>query len=238
MTASWWKRAQAALLAIALISGWLGLKWFDQRHDEKARQQFQSAVNRAVMAQLSDLPTARVVSVSGDNGRACGWVYLAPEIGAVPFHALDSVDDPGDIFVSIPRLDATDPQEWVLAAYAKQLNLVVCDRRSRPPPPAAPVNAHQDHRVDRPIRALWDSSRPEWAIVPAPSGGYIALRRKVGGGATLSPVFTEHHKAHDWTLAEGAELARHQDAEGRQRLDALDACLARHAVGSPERKLC
>lgn len=211
----------------------------DRQRDEASRLQIEADIRREVLAQASDLPDARILSFQSDGPasavRVCGWVYLSAHAGAAPFHAIASGDPGRAPFVSLPRTDATDPQEWALEVFRKQLNLLLCDGRYAPP---APAEAPQPTLADRLVGALWEPGIRDWAIISPPSGGYLALRRRVGGGATVSPVFAEYGLAEAWTRQEGADLARQQDEEGRKRLDALDACLERRPVGDPERENC
>ena len=235
-----WKNLVFPFVVAVILVGFQGWQWLERHREEQARKDFESAASLAVMATLTDVPTARVISINADRGRACGWVYLTPTIGAVPFTATSSFDDPADIDAFVPRLDVTDPDEWVQWAFAKQLNLVICeDSPTRDSLPPAPTEAHINAEVDRPIHALWDRNPPEWAIVPIPPGGFVALRREAGGGATTSPVFADRDEARQWTLGEGRALALARDTEGRKRMAKFDACLdkaankprGRHALG-------
>lgn len=236
-----WRDWAVIALLMTVVIALQGKQVVDRRRDEAARVQFEADVRREVLAQASDLPDARIISFQADAtasaDRACGWVYLSSHVGAAPFHAMATNDPSGDRnpFVSLPRIDATDPQEWALETFKKHLNLHLCDRRLAP---ATPDEAPQPTLADRLVSSLWEPGAREWAIISPPSGGYLALRRRVGGGATLSPVFVEHGLAEAWTRNEGADLARRQDEEGRKHLDAFEACLDRHPVGDPERKNC
>ncbi|MGV9008129.1 hypothetical protein [Brevundimonas sp.] len=170
---------------------------------------------------------------------ACGWVQLNDDIGSVPFRASGSFHNKQDVSVLIPRLDAIKPEDWAIAAFSKQLTFATCDLGvGTPRLPTAPSDAHRAPGVDEPLRALWGRNPPEWAVVPYPKGGFIAMRRHVGGGATISPVIPVQSEAIRWTANEGREQARIEDAEGTRRMRLFEECLARYSPDNPSRDGC
>lgn len=228
------------VITAALVISLPVSRWFEGREEERVRLAFEDEAGRAAMAVVSDLPTARLISVQADRTRsACGWIELNPEIGAVPFRAMAPVEENDDILVTVPRLDVTDPAAWAREAFSKQLNSVLCGGRyARDEQLPTPPNAHRDPRVDGPVLALWDKGGPEWAVIPVRGAGYLALRRQVGGGATMSPVFPDRVAAELWTRTDGAALARSRDAQGAERMRRFDACLERYESGDPSRRAC
>ena len=216
-------------------------RWMEDRSEARERRAFEAAAGRVALQQVADLPGARLVSVRADRrgSRACGWFHLTPDVGSVPFQVLGPVEEGQTVLAVVPRLDGADPGEWADAAFSKALTLAVCDDPGREGGlPAPPPDAHDAPQADRPLRALWDRPGPEWAVFPVRAAGYVAMSRKVGGGATPSPVFPTRSEAEQWTRAEGAALARENDRRGRERLQQLDACLERPPAGDPARRAC
>lgn len=231
-----WALALIATLALGLVvSGWL-----DDWAEARSRRVFEAEARRAVLEKVSDLPDARLVSIRVDREgeMACGWMHLTSEVGSVPFMVM-SIGD-GDRLLSLaPRLDLSDPAARADHAFTKHMVLSICGEERRwgglPDPPP---DAHWEPAVDQPLRALWDEPGQDWAVIPVGDAGYIALRRKVGGGATRSPVFADRREAVSWTRGEGALLARKDDRRGAERLRQLDACLERHAADDPAALSC
>lgn len=236
-------RLGSLVLWLVIAGLTLGLpisRWLEDREEEKSRRTFEVDVGHAAMARVSDLPTARLISVRADRpGSACGWVELSPEIGAVPFSAHGPSYAGDDILVSVPRVDVTDPIAWVREIFTKQLNTMVCDRPyARDEQFPTPANAHRDPRVDGPVLALWDDEGSDWAVIPARNVGYVGVRRQVGGGATVSPIFPDRSTAEIWTLTDGAALARRLDARGAESMRQFEACLNRYEHSDPARRIC
>ena len=227
-------------LFVLLMAGGLGYRWLEDHRAERDRLDFEAAAGAAALKTVDDLTGARLISVRADrNGKACGWMRLTPDVGSVPFRVLGPVAEGDPLLVVVPRLDIADPGAWADAAFSKALTMVICENRGReaglPPPPA---DAHLAPEADRPLEALWDHPGPEWAVFPVGDAGYVAMSRKVGGGATRSPVFRTRSEAEQWTRGEGAALARENDRRGREGLRQLDACLERHPVGDPASRSC
>lgn len=227
-----------------ILIGVQGYQWFEDRNRDRASTEARTAFEKAVWNKAasitSDLGGARVISVNAYNETAaCGWIHLNNEIGSVPFRASGSFNSKLDVSVLIPRLDATTPDDWAIAAFIKQLTFATCDLGvGTPRLPTAPSDAHRAPGVDEPIRALWGRNPPEWAVVPYPTGGFIAMRRHVGGGATISPVFLMQSDVLKWMGNEGAERARIEDTQGRERMRLFEECLARYSPDSPNRDGC
>ncbi len=216
-------------------------RWMEDRSEARERRAFEAAADQVALQQVADLPGARLVAVRADRpgGRACGWIHLTPGVGSVPFQVLGPAEQGQTLLAIVPRLDAVDPGEWADAAFSKALTLAVCDDEGREGGlPAPPPDAHDAPQADGPLRALWDRPGPLWAVFPVRDAGYVAMSRKVGGGATRSPVFPTRGEAEQWTRAEGAELARENDRRGRERLRQPDACRERHPAGDPARRAC
>jgi hypothetical protein len=215
-------------------------QWLDDREEERVRRAFEDEAGRAAMASVSDLPAARLISIRADRpGSACGWIELTPEIGAVPFSASGPSFDGDDILVSVPRVDVTDPLAWIHEIFTKQLITRLCDRPyARDEQLPTPANAHRDPRVDGPVLALWEDEDSDWAVIPARSFGYVGVRRQVGGGATVSPIFPDRAAAELWTRTNGAALAQRLDAQGAERMRLFEACLDSYEPDDIARRVC
>jgi len=224
----------------ALAIGLPAYRWLEDREEERVRLAFEDAAGRAAIATVSDLPTARLISIQADRtGSACGWIELSPEIGAVPFRALAPVEETTDILGVWSRLDETEPVAWSQEVFSKQLNTLQCGRRhARGEQLPTPSNANRIPQVDQPVLALWDERGPVWAVIPALGVGYVALRRQVGGGATVSPVFSNSLSAELWTRSDGAALARSRDAQGAERMRQFEACVNRYERDDAARRTC
>tara|TARA_R110002167_G_scaffold26292_1_gene90616 strand:- start:846 stop:1562 length:717 start_codon:yes stop_codon:yes gene_type:complete len=227
-------KVAAAAIVLAYIGCFVGNHWLEARSERQATLQWAAEAGAAVVAQAPDPQIARVISLQArDSGAtACGWVDLGAGSGIVPFAVL-AVQSP---YVVLPVQSQDSTEAWVNAAFEKQLVLQFCQARDRP---ATPPNVTGDPRVEGPLKALWSERGPDWAIIPVPQGGgYVAVARRTGGGATISPVMDTVTQAHAWSLGEGRAYAEAQNAKRRARMAASRACLSRHPQGDPEREHC
>lgn len=204
-----------------------------------AETAFADRASAAAVAAAPDPKTARVVSIAVHGvptiPGACGWISLGGQDGVVPFDVMADAFHPEDAnedLVTVPRLFRGDYAARLRAAFDETLIKVNCDIGDRLPP--APANATTLPEIDAELLRLWRPSPGiDWAVVPAiGEPGFAAVRRRIGGGAVISPLFKSRAEVRQWIFEKGNGLALEADRRGRARMDAWDACYARH----PDRK--
>lgn len=228
-------KVAALAVVLAVIGGILAANWLDARAERRAHLEWVAEAEAAVIAKAPDPKTARVVSVQtrDSSAMACGWVDLGAGSGIVPFVVLP----PPSPYVLLPVASQDGTETWANAAFDKQLVHRLCDRDDLLLP--TPANIIETPLVDGPLSALWSGDGRRWAIIPVPqNAGYVAVARRTGGGAIISPVMETAAQAEAWSLGEGRAYAEAENAKGRAHMAAFDACLARHPRGDPERERC
>jgi hypothetical protein len=227
-------KVAAAAIVLAVIGWFVAGNWLEARSERQTSLKWAAEAAAAVVARAPDPQIARVVSIQTRNSRAtaCGWIDLGAGSGVVPFAVLN-FSSPYAV-LPVPSQEST--KAWVDAAFEKQLVLQFCQPRDRP---ATPANVTEIPLVDGPLEALWSERGPDWAIIPVPQdAGYVAVARRTGGGANISPVMETAALAEAWSLKDGVAYAEAENAKGRARMATYDACLARHPRGDPEREHC
>ena len=227
-------KVAALTIVLAVIGGFVVSNWFDARAERYARLEWAAEAKAAVIARAPDPQIARLVSIQtrDSSATACGWIDLGAGSAVVPFAVLN-VSSPYAV-LPVPRQDSTEA--WVNSAFKKQLVLQFCQPRDRP---ATPATVTQNPLVDGPLKALWSEGGPDWAIIPVPQdAGYVAVARRTGGGANISPVMASATEAEAWSRKDGQAYAEAENAKGPARMAAHDACLAPHPHGDPEREHC
>ncbi len=224
----------AALAVVLAVIGWfVGGNWLTARSERQAGLEWAAEAGAAVVARAPDPQIARVVSIQSwdSKTKACGWIDLGAGLGIVPFAVLNI--SPPYVVLPVPSNDSTEA--WAHAVFTKELALRHCFL-DQPPTPAGYI---ETPLVDDPLKALWSEGGPDWAIIPVPrDAGYVAVARRRGGGAIISPVMETAAQAEAWSLGEGRAYAEAENAKGRAHMAAFDACLARHPRGDPERERC
>lgn len=218
-------KVAALAIVLAVIGLFVADTWLRARSERQASLEWAAEAGAAVVARAPDPQIARVIAIQSwdSKTKACGWIDLGESLGIVPFAVLN-LSLP---FVILPAPSNDSTEAWARAAFKKQLALQHCFL-DQPPTPAGYI---ETPHVDGPLKTLWLDNGPEWAIIPVPQGsGYLAVSRRYGGDAFISPPMETAALAEAWSRGEGqAEKAK--DREYR-------ACRGRHPKGDPERERC
>lgn len=235
-------RLRDGLLGFALCVGLASC----EQGSSPAETAFADRATAAAVAAAPDPEAARVLSVTVHGvptiPGACGWIALGGQDGVVPFDVMADASHPEDAkadLVTVPRLFRGDYAARLRAAFDQTLIKVNCDIGDRLP--AVPAGATTLPGVDAELLRLWRPSPGiDWAVVPAiGEPGFAAVRRRIGGGAVISPLFKSRDEVRQWIFERGNAVALEADRRGQARMDAWNACYARHPdPRDPAREHC
>jgi len=186
---------------------------------------------------LEDPSHARVISISTNTvlERACGWVDLGPPKGVALFE-VDGRLGHAEANVTVSGSAGGSVSDRVEGVYDTELSRLSCARAHVLPP--TPVGFALPQAAATEVDRLCGDNPIRWAIFQPPDEvQWMGIRRRVGGGFIMTPMFLSRAETQSWIRAEGDALADEEQAKGKAAMARNGACLAQ-AHGEAEMNKC